>query len=40
MRDLYHGTVYDIDEIDVTKGKGYKDFGKGLLCHIDKKPCG
>ena len=30
MRDLYHGTVYDIDEIDVTKGKGYKDFGKGF----------
>lgn len=30
MRDLYHGTVYDIEEIDVTKGKGYKDFGKGF----------
>lgn len=27
MRDLYHGTVYDIEKIDVTKGKGYKDFG-------------
>ncbi len=30
MKDLFHGTVYDIDEIDVTRGKGYKDFGKGF----------
>lgn len=30
MRDLYHGTVYDIIEIDVMRGKGYKDFGKGF----------
>lgn len=27
MKDLYHGTTYDINEIDVTMGKGYKDFG-------------
>lgn len=33
MRDLYHGTVYDIEEIDVTKGKGYKDFGKAFMLH-------
>lgn len=30
MRDLYHGTVYDIVEISVLQGKGYKDFGKGF----------
>ena len=30
MRDLYHGTIYDITEIDVAQGKGYKDFGKGF----------
>ena len=30
MKDLYHGTIYDITEIDVTRGKGYKDFGKGF----------
>lgn len=30
MKDLYHGSIFDIIEIDVTKGKGYKDFGKGF----------
>ncbi len=30
MKDLFHGTIYDINEIDVTMGKGYKDFGKGF----------
>lgn len=30
MKDLFHGTTYEINEIDVTKGKGYKDFGKGF----------
>lgn len=30
MRDLFHGTTYDINEIDVMMGKGYKDFGKGF----------
>lgn len=30
MQDLYHGTIFDIVEIDVSKGKGYKDFGKGF----------
>lgn len=30
MKDLFHGTTYDINEIDVTQGKGYKDFGKGF----------
>lgn len=30
MQNLFHGTTYDISEIDVTMGKGYKDFGKGF----------
>lgn len=30
MKDLFHGTTYDISRIDVTLGKGYKDFGKGF----------
>lgn len=30
MKPLYHGTIYDFDEIDVSVGKGYKDFGKGF----------
>ena len=30
MKDLYHGTIYDISEIDIKQGKGYKDFGKGF----------
>ena len=30
MKKLYHGTIHDFDEIDVTLGKGYKDFGKGF----------
>ena len=35
MKDLYHGTIYDIMEIDITRGKGYKDFGKGF--YADKE---
>ena len=27
---LYHGTIYDFDKIDVTIGKGNKDFGRGF----------
>lgn len=30
MKDLFHGITYDILEIDITQGKGYKDFGKGF----------
>ena len=30
MKTLYHGTIYDFDKIDVSAGKGYKDFGKGF----------
>ena len=27
---LYHGTISEITEIDVSKGRGNKDFGKGF----------
>ncbi|MCM1039629.1 MAG: DUF3990 domain-containing protein [Ruminococcus sp.] len=37
MIDLYHGTIYDIDQVDVTAGKGYKDFGKGFYATPMKK---
>lgn len=30
MKKLYHGSIYEFDEIDVSSGKGYKDFGKGF----------
>jgi hypothetical protein len=27
---LYHGSIYDFAEIDLTRGKPFKDFGKGF----------
>ncbi|MBR3469317.1 MAG: DUF3990 domain-containing protein [Lachnospiraceae bacterium] len=30
MKNLYHGTIYAFDTIEVSAGKGYKDFGKGF----------
>ena len=30
MKKLYHGTISDISEIDVSAGRGFKDFGKGF----------
>ena len=27
---LYHGSIFEFDEIDITKGKPYKDFGVGF----------
>lgn len=27
---MYHRTIYELDEIDVSAGKGFKDFGKGF----------
>lgn len=30
MKKLYHGTISDITEIDVSAGRGFKDFGKGF----------
>jgi hypothetical protein len=32
---LYHGTIYEFDTIDVTKGKGNKDFGRGFYTSRD-----
>jgi hypothetical protein len=33
---LYHGTIYEIDEIDVTKGKPFKDFSTGFYTSQDE----
>lgn len=33
---LYHGTVSEITKIDVTKGRGNKDFGKGFYMAVSK----
>ena len=32
---LYHGTIYEFDKIDITKGKGNKDFGRGFYTSRD-----
>jgi len=32
---LYHGTINVFDKIDVTKGKGNKDFGRGFYTSHD-----
>jgi len=32
---LYHGTIYEFNGIDVTKGKGNKDFGRGFYTSRD-----
>ena len=32
---LFHGTIYEFDRIDVTKGKGNKDFGRGFYTSRD-----
>jgi len=32
---LYHGTIYEFDTIDVTKGTGNKDFGRGFYTSRD-----
>ena len=32
---LYHGTIYEFDEVDVSKGKGNKDFGRGFYTSRD-----
>ena len=37
MKTLYHGTTYLFDEIDPSKGKGYKDFGKGFYATANIK---
>ena len=32
---LYHGTICEFDKIDVAKGKGNKDFGRGFYTSRD-----
>jgi hypothetical protein len=32
---LYHGTIHEFDEVDVSKGKGNKDFGRGFYTSRD-----
>lgn len=34
---LYHGTVSDIQKINVEQGRGRKDFGKGFYMAVSKK---
>ena len=34
---IYHGTITQIEEINLQEGKGYKDFGKGFYLAYDKK---
>lgn len=35
--NLFHGTNIDIEEIDLTKGNKYKDFGQGFYLTSDKE---
>ena len=37
MKKLYHGSLSAFDEIDLSAGKGYKDFGKGFYATAVKK---
>ena len=32
---LYHGSIYEFSKIDITKGKGNKDFGRGFYTSRD-----
>lgn len=34
---LYHGSNIDIEIIDLSKSKPYKDFGRGFYLSADKK---
>lgn len=34
---LYHGTISDINQIDVSLGRGRKDFGKGFYMSTSKQ---
>ena len=34
---LFHGTVSEIRRVDVSKGRGNKDFGKGFYMAVTKK---
>lgn len=33
---IYHGTIYNINNINLTAGRGYKDFGKGFYLAYNK----
>lgn len=33
---LYHGSIYDFSSIDLNKGLGFKDFGKGFYLAYNK----
>lgn len=33
---LYHGTIDLFSKVDVSKGRGNKDFGKGFYMAVDK----
>lgn len=33
---LYHGTISEIKQIDVSQGHGKKDFGKGFYMTVSK----
>lgn len=33
---LYHGTIFEITHVDVSKGRGNKDFGKGFYMAVSK----
>jgi hypothetical protein len=34
---LYHGSIYEFDKIDVTRGKPFKDFGQGFYTAVSKE---
>ena len=34
---LYHGTIYEIPKVDVSRGRNHKDFGKGFYMSESKK---
>jgi hypothetical protein len=34
---LYHGSIYDFDKIDVSRGRAFKDFGIGFYTSKDKE---
>ena len=34
---LYHGTISEIEKVDVSLGRDKKDFGKGFYLAVSKK---
>lgn len=37
IKRLYHGSIHSFDQIDISKGKGFKDFGKGFYAAVNKE---